>query len=171
MLTAIRSHMPRHTCLLFASLVSVAACEREPMPGTDEAPARFASATSDQIGRAVAAGAGGDALFAHFVADLAESAAPSGCPAVARDGDVVTIQGDCTGDFRIAGRAVLTNVSAIHLDGRPQTGRDPTRPMELRFEGFELANPDEDGGVTADGTVRQVHKVYQEALDGYHRGG
>lgn len=131
--------------LATATLLPLAACGDD--PASDRA--RFADASLEQKARALGAAGGTDAAMAMLVAGFLDFIPPeSTCPRVTRSGDTLTATTGCTDadGNRLSGRIIATNLPSL-LGG----GNDPTRPIEVMFEGYRVEGAGED--LALDGTV------------------
>lgn len=119
-----------YSLLSTAALLPLAACGDD--PASDGA--HFAEASLAQKQRALSAAAGVDAASGMLVAFFLEAVPPeSECPRVTRSGGTVTATTDCTDDegHKLSGRIIAKNLPSL-LGG----GNDPTKPIEVTFEGY-----------------------------------
>lgn len=130
------------------TLLQLAACSDEPMADDPTAgQARFASASLAQKQRALTAAAGGDAAMGMLIAGFLEFVPPgSTCPRVTRTGDTLTATTGCTDDEgnQLAGRIIARNLGEES---------DPTRPLEVSFEGYRVQGATALADLALDGTL------------------
>ena len=134
--------------LVFLSLLSsslLAACGDDGSdPGEPANTARFADATAEQLGRAMAAAVGGDAMIAQFIAGgyaafPIDGSGPS-CPSIARDGATTIVTGGCDLDDggRVEGVLRFENVPPIFGEGE----YDPLAVTRIVFEDYRAIEAD-----------------------------
>jgi hypothetical protein len=129
-----------------ASLIHLVACGGTDAPASSDA--SFASASQVQKERMIIAASGVEGTLAYFAATAAMSTGPdTTCPRVERTGSDVTVTGGCTDDSgtRLTGSFTGKNVPSLFGGGN-----DPTRPVELAFDGWSTRLTDDSSAANDD---------------------